>query len=153
MTKRRVRILVWGTLVVLTTAFIWGQSTLDQTDSLAESDAVGGWLSTLLGTVLSEEFRTVWLRKFAHLAEYGLLGIEWEFLRRELEPRRFRRWPVAAIGVATAVIDEMVLQRLSRRGSLWSDVLIDSVGLAAGLAVAAGIGFWLTRRRAARNKE
>lgn len=70
------------------------------------------------------------LRKLAHAAEYGILGA--------LVVRALRRWSWAlALGVAYAVSDEIHQSFVPGRQGSPLDVLIDSVGVIAGVVLAA----------------
>jgi VanZ family protein len=82
------------------------------------------------------------LRKLAHTAEYAVLGaLLFRALRREL--------PALALGVAYAVTDEIHQTFVAgRHGAPW-DVLIDSVGVAAGVYLARPLVRRLARGRLA----
>ena len=70
------------------------------------------------------------LRKLAHAAEYGILGA--------LVVRALRRWSWAlALGVAYAVSDEIHQSFVPGRQGSPLDLLIDSVGVIAGVVFAA----------------
>jgi hypothetical protein len=77
-------------------------------------------LSTGLG------FWDTLLRKGAHLTEYAVLGA---LLRRALG----RKTPALAIGIAYAATDELHQHFIRGRHASPLDVLIDAVGVAAGL--------------------
>ena len=67
------------------------------------------------------------LRKLAHATEYAILGA--------LLVRALRRWPAAfALGVLYAVTDELHQTFVPGRAGRPLDVLIDTVGLAIGIA-------------------
>jgi len=97
--------------VVAWAALIFGLSSVPDLSS-----GLGGW--------------DLVLRKLAHAAEYGILGA--------LVVRALRRWSWAlALGVAYAVSDEIHQSFVPGRQGSPLDVLIDSVGVIAGVVLAA----------------
>ena len=104
------------------------------------------WKSTLFNNV------QYIVRKAAHFTEYTLLGI---LIRLCLESWfGKRKWlnPVSwAAGAFYACTDEMHQLLTEGRNSQWTDVLIDSCGVLAGAAVAAGALYWI-RKKAAKGK-
>ena len=128
---------VLGILIALTLAFIWSNSM----QSGAPDDQPGGmsgslkaWLEQLLHTEISEFL----LRKAAHFSEYGLLGVEFSLLlglQHDKNGKNFQHgrnlldFPL--IGMLCAVTDETI-QIFSGRGSLVSDVWIDTAGFSTG---------------------
>ena len=108
---------VLGILIALTLAFIWSNSMQSRAVSGGMSGSLKTWLEQLLHTEISEFL----LRKAAHFSEYGLLGVE--FSRNLLD------FPL--IGMLCAVTDETI-QIFSGRGSLVSDVWIDTAGFSTG---------------------
>ncbi|HVM68784.1 MAG TPA: VanZ family protein [Gaiellaceae bacterium] len=77
------------------------------------------------------------LRKLAHVTEYAILG---GLLLRAL---RDRMWLAFALGVAYAVTDEVHQTFVPGRRGAATDVLIDAVGVALGIAA----WRWVARRR------
>jgi len=112
------------------------------------------WLPRLLGLEPSTGapgFLAGWVRKLAHVAEYGILGLlaarAWWLWRggRAAAEGRGRRvpggWagPAAAVAccVGVAILDELHQTTLPSRTGSARDVLIDVVGVTAGVAAAA----------------
>ncbi len=121
-------------LLVLTLAFIWGNSLLPRTESQEISRGLLAELCAALehvGLHLDPQ-NDHWLRKLAHFGEFGLLGAELctlLFLNRRARPQGFVNCAFA--GLAVAVTDE-ALQLISNRGSQVQDVLLDFAGFLAG---------------------
>ena len=121
-------------LLVLTLAFIWGNSMLPRTESQEISRGLLAELCAALehvGLHLDPQ-NDHWLRKLAHFVEFGLLGAELctlLFLNRRARPQGFVNCAFA--GLAVAVTDE-ALQLISNRGSQVQDVLLDFAGFLAG---------------------
>ena len=109
---------VLGILIALTLAFIWSNSMQSRAVSGGMSGSLKTWLEQLLHTEISEFL----LRKAAHFSEYGLLGVEFSLLLGLQHDK---------IGMLCAVTDETI-QIFSGRGSLVSDVWIDTAGFSTG---------------------
>ena len=87
------------------------------------------------------------LRKFAHFAEFGALGLLLGWLFGMLGKKRL---PAFALGVAAACIDETIQIFVPGRSPGIRDVCIDSCGAAAGmLLLFLGHAYW--KRRFTRN--
>ena len=118
-------------LIVLTLAFIWGNSLVPA----GESSQISGWATKYLYGPLNlifGSFVTVdehFVRKLAHFSEYTVLGME---LLARFWPGHIRS--AALFGLAAAVIDEG-LQGLSDRSPQLSDVLLDFSGVLFGMAL------------------
>lgn len=111
-----------------------------------QSLAVVGWLDGVLPAFAA------WLgpaanfvvRKCAHFLEYSVMGLLWA---QALAPwvgkvHRSRRMVLALVaGVAVAVVDETIQLSVPGRSGQVTDVLLDSAGVAFGIAVA-----WLAAR-------
>lgn len=146
MKHERAKTAVWWVIIGLTVLFIWGQSLLGREQSSLQSGAVQGMLGRLFGEWVYDSLWHHYIRKAAHFAEYALLGLEWAGYRLSVrEKSRPPRWLVWVFGPAVAVCDEM-LQFVSARAPLVTDVLLDSVGYAFGAATVFGVA-WLWRRR------
>ena len=123
-----------GILIALTLAFIWGNSVQGPAASENMSGSLKLWLEQFFHTVINEFL----LRKAAHFSEYALLGVEFSLLLglqrgqdgKNLQcGRNLLDFPL--IGMLCAVTDETV-QIFSGRGSLVSDVWIDTAGFTTG---------------------
>ena len=127
--------IILGLLVLLTLAFIWGNSLLPRTESQEISRGLLVELCAALehvGLHIDPE-NDHWLRKLAHFGEFGLLGAELcalLLLNRRPRPQGFVNCAFA--GLAVAVTDE-ALQLISNRGSQVQDVLLDFAGFLTGL--------------------
>ena len=115
-------------VIVLIMAFIWSRSVKDIEASARES---GEFMETVvipvekavLGReVVSEDF----IRKCAHVFEFALLGIALAIYTKKL-------WSALGIGMAAAVIDETI-QYFTGRGSMVTDIWIDTAGCLLGAA-------------------
>ena len=139
----RNRTLTW--LLILTLAFIWGNSLLPRPISAGVSDAVlsvmnrtaealgfGPELFTVMADVDGdgeEEPTGRLVRKMAHVFEFAVLGA---LLILRLGGGKDRFAAALALGIAAGAADE-TLQIFSNRGSQLRDVGIDAVGVLLGL--------------------
>ena len=127
--------IILGLLVLLTLAFIWGNSLLPRTESQEISRGLLAELCAALehvGMHLDPQ-NDHWLRKLAHFGEFGMLGAELGLLlclNRRQSVQGFVNCAFA--GLAVAVTDE-ALQLISSRGSQVQDVLLDFAGFLTGL--------------------
>lgn len=116
-------------LMVLTLGFIFVQSCLPADVSGSESEAVGGFLSSLFsdGSFLQEFVRDN-VRKIAHFAEHGLFGAEVAIylLITGASARRIAAL-AATVPLSVGFIDETI-QIFSGRGPSVADVWIDIAG-------------------------
>ena len=140
--------------LVLCTLLIWGQSLMPKKTSAAATQAVQ---QVLVPTEEVKEKLTVpakwwtkyftvanhplgpsfFIRKGAHLLEFGALGVLWTLCGRVYGRRWLWLW-----GLPTGIVDEC-LQLLSRRGALVADAVIDVAGYAIGCGLVALILlFW-----------
>ena len=118
-------------LVVCCLVFIWGNSLLPAGISGQISGAVKALLDGLFppgeGGAPSGDGL---LRKFAHFAEFGMLGLCLGWLFGMLG----KKWPVPfLLGTAAACVDETIQIFVPGRGPGIRDVCIDSCGVAAGM--------------------
>ncbi len=120
-------------VIALIMAFIWSRSIKDIEASARES---GEFMETVvipvekavLGReVVSEDF----IRKCAHVFEFALLGIALAIYTKKL-------WVTLGIGMVTAVIDETI-QYFTGRGSMVTDVWIDTAGCLLGCMIVMSI--------------
>ena len=130
-TKRRMT--VCTVLLICNLVFIWGNSLLP-----AEvSGQISGTLKALLDGVFTPGEAVPsggdgLLRKCAHFAEFGALGLLLGWLFGMLGKKRL---PAFALGVAAACIDETIQIFAEARGSSLIDVWIDTSGVCFGLLV------------------
>lgn len=132
-------------LLIVTLAFIWGNSLLPA----SASSALSRWVGTLLGMDLqgSGEAGHGALRKLAHFSEFAFLGGVLFWLCAMV--LRMQRSVVAAgfgCSVFTACVDEWLQSFSSGRNPSLIDVSIDSAGAAVGLGLLL-IGYIILRNK------
>ena len=132
MTKRK-RAVIFGVILALTLAFIWGNSVLTKEMSGAISHFVADILGGEQGT--SDEGHYL-VRKAGHFLEFAFLGAVFQLFVRELTRDGARRALASAlVGVSVPLIDETI-QIFSNRGYALPDVWIDISGYALGVSLA-----------------
>ncbi len=145
MKHERAKTAVWWVIIGLTVLFIWGQSLLGRELSRAQSESVQEILTSLLGEEAYNFLFVVDIRKVAHFAEYTLLGMEWAGYRLSVQgARRPPCWLLCVFGPAIAACDEL-LQFISARAPMVTDMLIDCGGYVCGVVIVCG-AVWLCRR-------
>lgn len=156
-TKReRMLRLILAVVIVATIAFIFGNSTLTAERSSVQSGAV---TDVIVGTMPTDkqpaegveknDFHQS-LRKVAHFAEYGVLGIEISlFLIFFAESLVLSATALPVVAVFSAFIDESI-QLLSDRSPAVSDMWIDIAGFAAFCAVTYAVYFAVKARPVSR---
>ena len=129
--SRRQRLLL--ILMVLTAAFIWGNSLLPASVSGAISARFAGLLSRALGLELTTSAGHGVLRKLAHGTEFLALGLEAAaLLRLEWE----KPWSlVALLGLGTCFLDETIQLFVAGRDGKLPDMWIDLGGFLAGVLI------------------
>lgn len=145
-TKRRMA--VCTVLLICNLVFIWGNSLLPAEVSGQISGTLKAFLDGLFppGEAVPSGGDGL-LRKFAHFAEFGALGLLLGWLFGMLGKKRL---PAFALGVAAACIDETIQAFVPGRSPGIRDVCIDSCGAAAGmLLLFLGHAYW--KRRFTRN--
>lgn len=145
---RKIRHLpMYACLVVLTLAFIWGNSLVPGDVS---GEISGGVFELVAGlfAVFGEKGQLV-LRKLAHFTEYTALGFFLTGLWRNLR-RRERFTPPLLMGLAAACLDETIQIFSPGRGSSLIDVWIDFSGVCVGFLLSWALRRFLDRRQARR---
>lgn len=135
-------------LILMNTAFIWGNSLLPGSVSGAISDEVMQMCKDVLEPILSifgEETvpppgnGMLLLRKSAHFLEYLLLGLNWCWLFLVLGQRGIHRFTMPMLpAVLTAMADETIQLFVPGRASSLVDVWIDTAGLTLGILLILG---------------
>ena len=129
-TSRRMGLCIAMILAIL--VFIWGNSLMPAQVSLAFSN----WVADLLHIEPSAETTVLTgrgiLRKVAHFLEFAALGFSLGWLFGML--RKGVLLPFLC-GAAAACIDETIQLFVPNRGPGLADVLLDSCGVAAGIAL------------------
>ena len=130
-TQKRLRLSKW--LIVLILCFIWGNSLLPGEISGKVSD----WVKELLADLFPGEVPGVTtggglLRKIAHFTEFAALGasLTWRF--GMLEKRKSN---ALVCGALAACVDETIQLFVPDRGPAIRDVVIDTCGVLAGMAL------------------
>ena len=141
MKPRRLTIL-FGILTVLMVAFIWGNSIQTRDQSSGQSLSVLAWLKPLLDPSgrIDDELFHILIRKTAHFAEFGALGLcvgGFTVNLGSLHGRRYISLPML-MTLGVAVMDEFI-QIFSNRGSMVGDIVLDYCGGLTGLAMIAVI--------------
>ena len=158
MTAHRFWRIVLPLAIVVCTLVIWGQSLLPAKTSAVASDAVEKVLVPDADKMTMEDYvqpkwwtkfftlpnhplgPSFFIRKGAHLIEFGILGVLWYACGRVHGRRLLWLW-----GLPTGVVDEC-LQRLSGRGALVADAVIDVVGYLLGCGFMLLI-IWMWQKR------
>ena len=143
-------------LIVLTLAFIFGNSIKSQEVSSTESKVVLSYVEPVAEIVVGSNNVTEHLiRKFAHVSEYCALGCEFALfcvLRRRTRIQSAIN--IMFVGLCTAVADES-LQILSGRGPLVEDILLDFVSFFIGMSLVLSfraLGRYITESKAGVSK-
>ncbi len=155
--SRRTLLVIVVVAMVVTMAFIFGNSLQGSEASWKTSNAVANFLAPVLHGVHDLALKAgvpaslsyeAFVRKFAHFVEYGLLGFECYAVTVLVVGRVASPyvWADLFIVLALAVADEFV-QGLAARSSLVSDVVIDFAGACAGMVVAFIVATLLTKAR------
>ena len=128
----RKRAIVYGVILALTLAFIWGNSMLSGEVSGAISHFIAGLFGNDQG---GSDDRHFLIRKAAHFLEFAFLGMIFQLFSREMTNDWVRHALVSALaGVSVPLVDETI-QIFSNRGYALPDVWIDISGYALGCAV------------------
>ena len=152
--KRQHWLIIFGILTVLVMSFIFTQSMLSREESSMKSAV---WLA-LLKPILdpknqfSEIFIHNLVRKMAHFAEFGALGVctgGFTTNLGRLHGTRYISLPML-ITLATAVCDEFI-QYFFDRGSMVTDVVLDYSGALTGL-LAVAVFVWLQTKLTSKKK-
>lgn len=132
-------------LFLAVTAFIFSNSLQPGDVSGAASQQVTAWVTgtpDISGGTALEGF----IRKLGHVGEFALLGLAMALCLRAFT-RRW--WPQLLLpfgcGIVVAAIDEIIQLYVPGRSSRVSDVFIDLLGVALGLALGR-LFIWLAGR-------
>lgn len=147
MVKTRKRLWFCTVLLVCNVLFIWGNSMLPAHISAAISGFVRDVLSRILGSIGSggnDDFMGEGiLRKTAHFIEFACLGSLFCWLFSMLGKRKLS---ALICGFLVACVDETIQLFVPGRGPRITDVLLDSVGVACGMALLLA-GYTIYQRR------
>lgn len=132
------------TLLICNLIFIWGNSLLPGEVSGAFSDWVKSVLEALLGSSGADSGGGGLLRKLAHFTEFAALGMVLSWLFGMLQKRGYYS---LLCGIGAACIDETIQMFVPDRGPSVRDVLIDSCGVAAGMALLLAVHSQAVKKR------
>lgn len=116
-------------LVLLSLAFIWGNSLLPRTESAEMSGSLTALLERIFGPAANFERLHHHVRKLAHMTEYAVLALclGWSLFLWQKPVRDL--WPLhPLLGLFTACVDETIQLFSQGRGSSLLDVWIDMAG-------------------------
>ena len=135
-------------LILLTLCFIWGNSLMSAERSSGLSNGLLDVLRPLMNDLGLHPEDDLGLRDLAHLAEFGLLGVELAllFFLEECRPAAVLRRS-SLLSLMTAIVDEL-LQSVNDRTAQLLDVGLDFVGACIGIAIV-----WLIFTRVNRRRE
>lgn len=128
--------------IVLWTLFIWTQSLQSAEDSSADSSRIARWFMGLFGWETQPQWLTYVIRKTAHFAEFGALGLLWGGCSRMYERRYLWLW-----GLPTGAIDECLQFFAPGRAPMVTDVFIDAAGYLCGAGLVWLVWLWLNRKK------
>lgn len=117
-----------GTLAVLNTLFIWGNSLLSGEVSGQISGGILQWLLDIFGGL---PFGELVLRKLGHFTEFACLGMLLMWLNRLLG----RKGIPLLWGLLIALTDETIQSLVPDRGPSVIDVWIDTAGFCVGMLI------------------
>ena len=153
--KKYLPITIVTILILLTVCFIFSRSLLDISNSQEESERVVEIVEPILEPIFGEGNVTDHLvRKLAHFAEFGLLGIELAVFILLMRKLRAQSWisiqsflNALFFALSIALCDETI-QIFSERGSQVQDVWLDFFGAMCGMIVIIGTwSFWRNVRK------
>ena len=145
--KRKIDLIIYIVLIlaiVLTMAFIFGNSMKGPEESSQQSDKVVEIVRPIIDPnqqMTHDEISFV-VRKSAHFIEYLMLGIECALLAFHISRRLTLAGALYSAGgcLLSADIDEYI-QSFTGRGSAVSDVLLDFSGAIAGITVGFALAY------------
>ena len=133
--KQKRRVFLWSAILILNLAFIWGNSLLPAQISSAFSIFIRNLLAALFPGSNQQTDPSAGhglLRKIAHVLEFCSLGFLLCGLLRAVQKAAFLSLP---LGVIVGSIDECIQLFVPGRGPHIRDVLIDTLGVIAGIGV------------------
>lgn len=151
MVRTKKRLSLCAALVMFNVAFIWGNSMLPAHISAAISGFVRDIVSVFFGGGGGGEvtFGEGILRKIAHFVEFTCLGALLCWLFSMLKQHRLY---ALGCGFLTACVDETIQLLVPGRGPRVTDVLLDSVGVACGIALLL-VGYTIYQKKKTKMEE
>lgn len=140
--RRRICLYTATTVLIMICIFLLSAQDGEQSDSFSD-----GFLGSVIGSVLdpllpelTDKGLEYDIRKYAHMFEYCCLTISGFLLFYEILLKRLRRFSKAeaaafALSFLYACTDEWHQRFVPGRAGRFSDVLVDSVGACAALAL------------------
>ena len=139
--------------IAATVLFVFTNSCMPRTESLAASDSAKVILEAIFGVdTPPAQFMQEYVRKIGHVLEYGLLGVEialWSGFHRR--PGWLKLYHCLTFGVLVATLDESI-QIFSGRGPMVSDILLDTAAFLVFGAVTVGVARVVAGLRKRRKK-
>jgi VanZ family protein len=120
-------------LAYLMVVVIFGNSLLPGDISSSQSGFFSGLIKDILaflGLNIQDDMISFFVRKLAHFTEFFVLGVLWTFVFM----RRYERYVLITIlfGMCIAGIDEFIQYFVPGRAMMFTDFLIDVLGVAVG---------------------
>ena len=154
--KRKIACFVLLSTILLTLAFVFGNSMASQEESEEFSDQVNETVGEIIEVIAGEEdsslevFFAKYHRKIAHFTEFAFLGLQVILLLHFAQKHRLSHlFAGALLAFAVASTDEAI-QMFTGRGDQVADVFIDVSGyLCAYVCVALilFVAFWRRERK------
>lgn len=147
--KRNKVTVLWAILGVLWLLFIWGNSLQTAVESSERSLGFLAFLTPLLSALgIAEDLMHTVVRKLAHMAEFGILGMLWTAAVLPNRKKRAKGFCVCLlICLGAAAVDETIQLFVPGRSGEVLDVCIDLAGSALGIAFAAMLTYWCGRKQ------
>ncbi len=145
-TKRKIAIATVGLTTFLTILFIWSNSLKPSSQSRQNSAQVYSSFSNLLNAVFGKGAISHGLfRKFAHVVEFFVLGVEITILFNLIYGFDIKNlvWIFTSCFVV-AIIDES-LQNISKRTASITDVMIDALGFSISIILSYATHYLIKR--------
>lgn len=142
------RLILW-IAIILTLAFIFGQSLLNQEVSDKESNTVKEKIVQPIHEVVTGEKTLSYnVRDVAHIAEFSILGLELVLLLKD--KKRILRWlrSISYCGFV-ALFDESIQHfsgRASQVADIWYDIFGAVVGAIIGIILVLIVGKWKVKK-------
>lgn len=137
--KRNRNAVFWTVLGLLWLIFIWGNSLQTAVESSQRSRGILSLIFPLLsGLGIPEELMHTLVRKLAHMAEFGILGILWALAILPKTGSLLKRMGLClALCLGAAAVDETIQLFVPGRSGELLDVCIDLTGSLLGVVLAA----------------
>lgn len=136
---------VFGILICLNLAFIWGNSLLTGETSGQISGGIMAWLAEVLGSIPFGEFV---LRKIGHFWEFACLGFLLTCFWTISGERGFHRFTMPLLcALLAACCDETIQTFVPNRGPSVIDVWIDTFGAGTGITISLFVHHFRSIRR------